>query len=58
MVVGRTTVGVSVFKGSVASLNGLLREWEVAARDGVEVVMITDLGLHDDFLSVVENLCI
>ena len=35
-----------MFKGSMASLNRLLREWDVAARNAVEVGF-ADLGLHD-----------
>ena len=46
VVVGRATVEVSVFNGRMASLNRLLREWEIAARDGVQVVL-ADLRLHD-----------
>lgn len=48
--IGRTTEGVSMFKGSVASLNCLLREWEIAARDGVEVSV--NLRLTHDFAPV------
>jgi hypothetical protein len=47
MVVGRATVQVSVLDGCVGSLHGLLREWDVSARDGVEVRLVGDLGLHD-----------
>ncbi len=48
VMVRRSTIGVSMFKGSVASLNSLLREWEVAARDGVKVVLV---NLHDCLIS-------
>jgi hypothetical protein len=37
MVVCRATIQVSVLDGCVCSLHGLLREWDVSARDGVEV---------------------
>ena len=49
VVVGRATVEVSVFDASMGGLNGLLHEWDVAARDGVQV----RLGnLQHDALSV------
>lgn len=38
MVVGRATIQVRVLNGCVCSLHGLLREWEIAAGDGVQVV--------------------
>lgn len=52
MDVGRVEVGraaklVGVLDGSMRCLNGLLREWDVAARDGVEVVLGEVLGFHD-----------
>jgi hypothetical protein len=37
MVIGWATKLVGVFDGGVGSLNGLLREWDIAARDGVQV---------------------
>jgi len=37
MVVGRATVLVGVFNGGVTGLNGLLRDGDIAARDGVQV---------------------
>jgi len=37
VVVDRTTESVGVFKGGVAGLHSLLREWEIAAGDGVQV---------------------
>ena len=46
MVVGRTTIGVGVLHGGMACLDSLLREWDIAARDCVEVVF-GGLGLHD-----------
>jgi len=49
VMVGRTAVKVSVFKGGVAGLHSLLREWDVAARDGVQIGLgvFADLRLHD-----------
>lgn len=46
MVVGRATVEIGVFKGGVTGLNGLLREREIAAGDGVEIGLAGNL-LHD-----------
>lgn len=46
MVVGGATELIGVFDGCVRSLNGLLREWEIAARDRVQVGL-GNLGLHD-----------
>ena len=37
MVIGWATKLIGVFNGCVGSLHGLLREWDVAARDGVKV---------------------
>jgi len=37
MVVGRATVLVGVLKSGMTGLNGLLRDGEIAARDGVQV---------------------
>lgn len=37
VVIDRTAEGVSVFNGGVASLNSLLREWDIAAGDCVQV---------------------
>jgi hypothetical protein len=37
MMVSRATKSVCVFDGGMASLNSLLREWDVSARDGVQV---------------------
>ncbi len=37
--VGRATVLIGVFNGGVTSLNSLLREWDIAARDSVEIVL-------------------
>lgn len=45
MVVGRATELIGVFDGCVRSLNGLLREWDIAARDRVQV-RLGNLGLH------------
>jgi hypothetical protein len=47
MVVGRATELESVFNGGVAGLNSLLREWEIAAGDRVQVRLAEVLGLHD-----------
>jgi hypothetical protein len=53
--VGRVMVGgatelIGVFNGGVASLNSLLRDWEISAADGVEVGL-ADLGSHDNLTS-------
>jgi len=47
----RTTMSVSVFHSSVSGLDSLLREWDVAARDGVQIGLGRDLGLHDELTS-------
>jgi hypothetical protein len=47
MVVGRATELIGVFNGGVAGLNSLLREWEIAARDRVQIRLVEVLGLHD-----------
>jgi hypothetical protein len=47
VVVGRATVLIGVFDSRMCSLNSLLREWEIAARDRVQVVLVEVLGLHD-----------
>jgi hypothetical protein len=49
MMIVRTTMLVSVLNGGVASLNSLLREWEIAAGDCVEIGRGTDL--HDRLTS-------
>lgn len=49
MVVGRATVLIGVLDGGVAGLNSLLRDGEIAARDGVQVVLGSDLQ-HDGSL--------
>lgn len=46
VMVGRATELIGVFNGSVRRLNSLLREWEIAAGDRVQVVL-GNLGLHD-----------
>ena len=46
MVVGRATVLVGVFNGGVTRLNGLLRDGDIAARDGVQVGFGREV-LHD-----------
>lgn len=51
MMVGRATELIGVFNGGVAGLNSLLREWDVAARDGVQVRLLDLLLGHDVFLS-------
>jgi len=40
VVIHWSAIRVGVFNGSVAGLNSLLREWEVSARDGVEVRLL------------------
>lgn len=45
--VGRTTEEIGVFNGGVASLNCLLREWEIAVRDCVKVRLL-DLQFHGE----------
>ena len=47
MVVGRATELESVLNGGVAGLNSLVREWEIAAGDRVQVRLAEVLGLHD-----------
>lgn len=47
VVVGRATELIGVFNSGVAGLNSLLREWEIAARDRVQVRLAEVLGLHD-----------
>lgn len=37
MVIGGATILVGMFNGGVGSLNGLLREWDIAARNGIQV---------------------
>lgn len=49
MVVRRSTELQGIFESSVSCLNGLLRERDVSARDGVEVVLL-DLRLVHDVL--------
>jgi hypothetical protein len=44
-----------MFKSGVTGLNRLLREWDVAARDGVEVGL--DLRLHGKLQLVDGKLC-
>jgi hypothetical protein len=44
-----TTVLIGMFNSCVGSLNGLLREWNVAAGDGIKVVLRN--LLHDDLSS-------
>jgi hypothetical protein len=51
VVVGRATVLIGVFDSRMCSLNSLLREWEIAARDRVQVVLGKVLGLHDGLTS-------
>lgn len=51
VIVGRAAKLVGMFQGSVSSLDGLLRERNVAARDGVEVVLGEVLGFHDELTS-------
>lgn len=46
MVVHRTAIRISVFNCGVAGLNRLLREWEVSARDGVEVRLVRFCNLE------------
>lgn len=46
VVIGRSAVLVGVFNRRVSSLDSLLREWEVAAGDGVEVVLLSDSRFH------------
>jgi hypothetical protein len=50
MVVGRATELIGVFNSGVAGLNSLLREWEIAAGDRVQV-RLEVLGLHDGLTS-------
>lgn len=48
VVVGRATELVGVFESSVCCLDRLLREWEIAAGDGVEVAGGDLQLLHDE----------
>lgn len=43
MVVNRTTILVGVFKGGMAGLDGLLRERDIPARNGIQVSFGRDL---------------
>jgi len=52
MVVGRATVLIGVFNGGVGCLNGLVRDREIAARDGVQVRLGGNLRLAHGSLSV------
>lgn len=45
MVVGRATEEIRVLNGCMSCLHGLLREWDIAARDGVKIVLG---ALHDN----------
>jgi hypothetical protein len=45
MVVGRATEEIRVLDGCMSCLHGLLREWDIAARDGVKIVLG---ALHDN----------
>lgn len=47
VMVGRATEGVSVFNGGMAGLNGLVREWDIAAGDAVQIRLAGNLGVHD-----------
>jgi hypothetical protein len=51
VVVGRATELESVLNGGMASLNSLVREWEIAAGDRVQERLGMDLGLHG-FLTI------
>ena len=46
MVVTGTTIFVGIFNGRMACLNSLLREWDIAAGDRVQVRFLADL--HDE----------
>lgn len=57
--VDRATEQVSVLKGCVGSLHGLLRERNVATRDGVQVGLGEVLQLlHDELRLVDERVCV
>lgn len=45
MVVGGATEEIRVLDGCMSCLHGLLREWDIAARDGIKIVLGT---LHDN----------
>jgi len=45
MVVSRATEEIRVLDGCMSCLHGLLREWDIAARDGVKIVLG---ALHDN----------
>lgn len=55
VLVGRATEQVCVLKGCVGSLHGLLREWNVATRDGVQVRLGEVLQLLHDELRLVDE---
>jgi hypothetical protein len=48
VMISRTAELVGVLDGSMRCLNSLLREWNVATRDGVEIVLRKGLGRHND----------
>ena len=58
VMVRRAAILVGVFNGGVASLNSLLREWDIAARDGVQVGLGGNLRLHDVLRLVDETICV
>ena len=53
--VGGATVEIRVLDGCVGSLHGLLREWDVAARDGVQVRLGGNLRLDHGNLRLVDG---
>lgn len=53
MVVSRATESVCVFDSGMAGLNSLLREWDVSARDGVQVGFSLGNLQHDNSVVVV-----
>lgn len=48
MAVGRSTVEIGVLDAGVSGLHGLLRDGDIAARDGVEVALGKDLRFAHD----------
>lgn len=57
MVVSRATVLIGVFNGGMAGLNSLLRAWDVAARDCVQIGFVGNLGVHVVLQNNVDPVC-
>jgi hypothetical protein len=46
MMIGWATIFVCMLNSGMPGLNSLLREWEIAARNGVEISLFGNLRLH------------